>query len=460
MSACSESSLEPVLVHEDENCTNVLDNQDFVSISQASEVASLFMAQNVQALDAETRGVPAFDNSKNIESIKTVYGEDKMPSMYVINYEGGGFVIVSATKNYYPILAYSETNSIDVEKAKQSGFSIWMDETNWAIKESDMQNAETLANMRSMWEAYEILPATISDATSDHYRDGTMFRERLGELYTLCPGYSFGPLSSARSFLSQSDYESLVEKADLYGSPLEFTIVGYKSNNRKVGPLMNTIWGQEGGYNALCPNEYPAGCVAIAMAQIEKYHEWPRSFDWSSMANDRPTSASQSLIAMIGKAVNMDYGKDESGASLGDTKRGFEAMGYTVSKRDHDMWDVESEIFFRGRPVCMAGDRKNFIGITWKGHVWVCDGAEEYGSSCSYFVEYLVNRSTNPSYSSCGFPSYMGPATSSGSGRIYFHMNWGWSGTGNGWFGGDNVNPTDDRNYQYGRENLYVSPLK
>ena len=226
-----------------------------------------------------------------------------------------------------------------------------------------------------------------------------MFRERLGELYTLCPGYSFGPLSSARSFLSQSDYESLVEKANFYGSPLEFTIVGYNSNNRKVGPLMNTKWGQEGGYSALCPNEYPAGCVAIAMAQIEKYHEWPQSFDWSGMANDRPTSASQSLIAMIGKAVNMEYGKDESGASLGDAKRGFEAMGYAVSKKDHDMWDVESEIYFRGRPVYMTGDRKNFIGITWKGHAWVCDGAEEYGSSYSYFVEYLVNRSTNPSYS-------------------------------------------------------------
>ncbi len=66
-------------------------------------------------------------------------------------------------------------------------FLFAMDETNWAIKESDMQNAETLANMRSMWEAYEILPATTRDATSDHYSDGTMFRERLGELYTLCP---------------------------------------------------------------------------------------------------------------------------------------------------------------------------------------------------------------------------------------------------------------------------------
>ena len=101
-------------------------------------------------------------------------------------------------------------------------------------------------------------------------------------------------------------------------------------------------------------------------------------------------------------------------------------MGYAVSKKDHDMWDVESEIYFRGRPVYMTGDRKNFIGITWKGHAWVCDGAEEYGSSYSYFVEYLVNRSTNPSYSSCGFPNYMNPTTTSfGSGRIYFHMNWG-----------------------------------
>lgn len=42
-------------------------------------------------------------------------------------------------------------------------------------------------------------------------------------------------------------------------------------------------------------------------------------------------------------------------------------MGYAVSKKDHDMWDVESEIYFRGRPVYMTGDRKNFIGITWKG---------------------------------------------------------------------------------------------
>ncbi|MCD8092969.1 MAG: C10 family peptidase [Bacteroides sp.] len=463
MSACSESSLEPVLVHEDENCTNVLDNQDFVSISRASEVASLFMAQNVQASDAETRGVPAFDSSKNIESIKTVYGEDKMPSMYVINYEGGGFVIVSATKNYYPILAYSETNSIDVGEAMETGFSIWADETKQCIEESSSQDEETLAEFRRMWISYETPTVNITplNATDDNYRDGTLFRQRMSELYTLCPGYSFGPLTSARSFLSQSEYDSYVQKAELYGSPLEFTIVGYKSPVQGiVGPLINTTWDQENNYNALCPNNSLAGCVAIAMAQIMKYYEWPQTYDWGNMANNYATLASQTLIADVGKAVHMDYGTDGSGASMGDTEKGFKSMGYTVTKKDHDIDDVVREIFDRHRPVFMAGDRKEFLWFTWKGHAWVCEGVDYYTNTVSYFVEYLINRSTNPSYSSCGLPAYWAPQSSSGSGRYYLYMNWGWNGQGNAWFASNDVNATEDRNYQYNRENLYVSPQK
>lgn len=200
--SCSENSMEPLPIEVDADCVDIVNDESFVPVSQATEVAGLFLAANGKDAVTTRNGSiePDAFSGKTVKDIKTVYGEDNTPSMYIINYEGGGFVIVGATKNYYPILAYSDTNSINIEKAKQSGFSIWMDETNWAIKESDMQNAETLANMRSMWEAYEILPATTRDATSDHYSDGTMFRERLGELYTLCPGYSFGPLSSARSF--------------------------------------------------------------------------------------------------------------------------------------------------------------------------------------------------------------------------------------------------------------------
>lgn len=464
--SCSENGVESIPMNVDAACVNIMNDENFVPVSQASEVASLFMKANGNDSNLTTRSgteitVPSMPTDKIVKDVKTIYGQDKAPSMYVINYEGGGFVIVGATKNYYPILAFSETNSMDVEDAMKTGFSIWADETKLNIAESGSWDEESQVEYRRMWAAYEMPKTDIVplDATDDSYRDGTLFRQRLSELYSLCPGYSFGPLTSARSFLSQSEYNSYVEKANLYGSSLEFTIVGYKSHSQgTVGPLVNTKWDQENSYNALCPNMYPAGCVAIAMAQIMKYYEWPQTYNWDNMANTYATLASQTLIADIGRAVNMDYGSDGSGASIGDAEKGFKSMGYNVTKKDHDSYDVVKEVLQRHRPVCMMGDRKNFIGFTWKGHAWVCEGVYHWTSTASYFVEYLVNRSTNPSYSSCGLPAYWAPQPSSGYGYYNYYMNWGWNGKYNGWFAGDNVNPAEDRNYQYDRENLYVSP--
>ena len=146
--------------------------------------------------------------------------------MYVINYESGGFVIVSATKNYYPILAYSETGSMNVEEAMKTGFSVWSEKTIQKIVESSSWGGDSQAEFQRMWVAYD--KQEVEVAPLDALNDGVLFRQRMNELYELCPGYSFGPLTSARSFLSQSEYDSYVEKAELYGSPLEFTIVGYK----------------------------------------------------------------------------------------------------------------------------------------------------------------------------------------------------------------------------------------
>ena len=47
-----------------------------------------------------------------------------------------------------------------------------------------------------------------------------------------------------------------------------------------VEPMLHTYWGQEYPFNALVPMEgdYPeAGCVAVAMAQVMNYHQWPAS---------------------------------------------------------------------------------------------------------------------------------------------------------------------------------------
>jgi len=44
--------------------------------------------------------------------------------------------------------------------------------------------------------------------------------------------------------------------------------------NYTVGdPMLETIWGYANGYNQFCPHNCPAGCTAVAMAQILKYWE-------------------------------------------------------------------------------------------------------------------------------------------------------------------------------------------
>ena len=58
-----------------------------------------------------------------------------------------------------------------------------------------------------------------------------------------------------------------------------------------VGPLIQTSWEQENGFNDLMPSIYcdgvsikaPAGCVPIASAQLAKYFGYPTSYSWNSM---------------------------------------------------------------------------------------------------------------------------------------------------------------------------------
>lgn len=112
-----------------------------------------------------------------------------------------------------------------------------------------------------------------------------------------------------------------------------------------VSPLLATQWGQGSPFNDLCPNNYPSGCVATAMAQIMNYHQFPESgygsfsytsrskrlrlscdfasitFDWQNMvdkydskSNSRQRQAVASLLYACGVSVSMDYDKGGSGA--------------------------------------------------------------------------------------------------------------------------------------------------
>ncbi len=199
------------------------------------------------------------------------------------------------------------------------------------------------------------------------------------------------------------------------------------SSYTPVGPYMKTLWNQNAPYNDLCPIDPTTnarsvtGCVATAMAQVMKYYNYPSkgtgsrgefsfenvSFDWPNMLNKYVSSADYNstqanavatLMVNCGRSVDMEYGSSESGAvsvKVGNALTSY--FGYDNSIR-YNMRDYCTEqeweetiysdlakghvVFYHGRTPT-------------GGHAFVCDG---YG------------------------------------GNGFYHFNWGWGGSQDGYF--------------------------
>jgi hypothetical protein len=216
-------------------------------------------------------------------------------------------------------------------------------------------------------------------------------------------------------------------------------------------PLLKTLWGQGTYYNDLCPvdssitstnKHVPVGCGATAMAQLMKYWEYPESgssthsyshskygtlsadfgntvYDWASMPNylTESNNAVAKLCYHCGVSVDMDYEPGGSSSSLNTISQSLKTyFKYAsslsfINKSNYtqDAWhklikaDIDNKM-----PVLLRGAASDGTG----GHLYVCDG-------------YTDNN--------------------------YFHINWGWNGSYNGYFLLDDLTPGygDYSYYQY-----------
>lgn len=227
---------------------------------------------------------------------------------------------------------------------------------------------------------------------------------------------------------------------------------------KSVGPLLQTKWQQQVGFNEFTPNNYPVGCVAVAMGQIMKYNQYPTQYSWSQMDNTYATSTTAQLLAEVGANVNMKYGADGSESNIDKALAAFKNnYGYiNAVKRDHSMVEVTRELD-KNRPVYMRGyDSSGFLGFTHKGHAWVCDGyysTETYDKIVVALLEdcYGGPESTEMTYV---FTNTLELKSSS----YGLHMNWGWGGRHDGYYTDANmwINDFSDGplNLAHGRENI------
>ena len=289
---------------------------------------------------------------------------------YIYNIEPEGFIIVSAEDVMNPVLGYSYDRNIN-NNVTNTVFEKWMNTYVEEINSIRSAKIEATEIMANRW---------------NHY------------------------LNSNEDLL-------LATKAD-----------------RNVDPLLTNTWNQDSPYNLLCPEDEDgpsghvyAGCVATAMSMIIYHYQYPvhgfgsksyycypygtlsadfenTYYDWDAMKDAiGNSSAEQSILAIAelqyqcGVSVSMGYAPDGSGAYSYNVPSALSNyFGYTsaqyVQKDSYSNSVWQSMVIDQldaNHPLYYSGQSDD------GGHAFACDGYQ---------------------------------------GTDMFHFNFGWSGSGNGFY--------------------------
>jgi hypothetical protein len=206
----------------------------------------------------------------------------------------------------------------------------------------------------------------------------------------------------------------------------------------RVKPFMTVSWGQGKGWNQFCPADIAGpdghvyvGCVAVSMAQAMSVFKIPvkgqgyknyadpkygtqyvnfanTTYYWDLMSANEADQYNSLLLYHCAVAVNMKFGADGSGTQ---TSYAASALGsyFSFSQNaihknrsgtDKEWQDILNAELKKGRPIIYSGDADDGN----PGHAFNIDG---------------VNNN-------------------------YYHINWGWSGSNNGYFTLDALNPASN----------------
>lgn len=294
-----------------------------------------------------------------VQLVYTVRTTDGTPVAYVFNRNEGGFRILAADDSAYPVLGYSDQGRVDPANMPV--------QLKWLLEEYGRQIA-----------------------------------------------FSAGaPVEKGRSY-----------------APAGLTA---------VQPLMTTTWNQDAPYNQMTPVvagvQSPTGCVATSFAQVMNYHQYPEvgqgklsysddgvkrninfglvPFDWNNMLDSyssggytqEQADAVAYLMKACGYAVQMDYGRDASGA-----------LSYRLMNAAVEYFKYDQGIRYQDRILYSADQWMRMLHANIADNCPViCDGRSIDGGHSFVMDGY--------------------------DGNGYFHLNWGWGGMSNGYFLVDALNP-------------------
>ena len=204
--------------------------------------------------------------------------------------------------------------------------------------------------------------------------------------------------------------------------------------NAQVAPMVKTTWHQRSPYNNLCPQGMLAGCVAIAMAQVMNYHQYPLHglgkssyywinttvkpnkrtklsanygdtyYRWDNM--DRDDISAAQLVYHCGVSVWMDYSNSFSGSNEFYAKSALtDYFGYSEDiklEARNKYTDEEWAALLKGNldkgwPIIYSSGGHTFVvdGYNEKGLFHTNQGFGYVSPDCTYTLDNLGSKSSS-----------------------------------------------------------------
>ena len=180
--------------------------------------------------------------------------------------------------------------------------------------------------------------------------------------------------------------------------------------------LLNTAkWNQSNPFNKYTPYKYPVGCVATAGAIVMKHHGYPakgigshtytwneqdltanfeHDYDWANMptkytvGNDEAFDGVARLMSDLGVAVEMQYAKGGSGATMEDLVTALQKyFGYSKYARLLAIADLGAEVWNDRLRAEIDADRPilySAVDSNKGGHSFVIDGYKDESFSVNW----------------------------------------------------------------------------
>jgi len=329
------------------NLNNNQVNTDDFSLASAEKYAVEIFSPDQSNNDNAIKSRLQPKKVANSKSIKSKEGE---ATMHLINYEDDrGFIIMSAKKNVFPILAYNDKGNFNLSNTEElpEGLKLWMEETEKNVLHSSRINAKSKAFLKNAWEVIDKGEPVIEN-------------------------------------------EAIGTNAFDEPDPNDCDII-----YRERGPLLATAWGQGCEFNQFCParsngpcGRAVAGCIPVAIAQVVRFWEFPNNYNYAGMGNLNGDINNARLIADAGIFANANYGASATWAYPWNIPDVFmDDFNYSgnVQRIDYPDYQVNQNLF-NNQPVLLEG-RKN---ATSDWHVWVGDGIKYYQNYCDgYGYTYL-----------------------------------------------------------------------